>query len=171
MDPSSFEFLDTPLSEVAEYLAEEYGIAVHIDRNAIEDIGIDVDVPMTGSGSNRTLRSALTFLFKETDLEFVIKNETLIITTPDAIATHPDDYLVSKMYDLTQLVGENTESVVTTIEQNVATDSWFDSSGGYATINLLSVGSKKILAISHTSENHHRIKDLLENLGKFSSQN
>lgn len=163
-EPTNFDFIDTPLIDVADQISNDNSIAVHIDKRAIEDAGFDEELPMTGRAKNRTLRSALRFLFNDVDFAFVIKNETLIITTEDAIANEPQDYVVSQSYDVTDLVSKDAESIVTTIQQSVDSNTWFDSAGGYATMNIIELGNKTVLSISHTSEHHYQIQQLLDSL-------
>lgn len=165
---AGFDFVETPLVDVADELAAQFEINVHLDRTAIEDAGYDVDLPLTGKANNRSLRSALRFLFQDVELEFIVKNETLIITTPEAIVSNPDDYLVTRMYDVTDLAKSDANSLIQAIEKNVAVNSWGES--GYASLNELTVANKMVLVVSHTSEHQVEIQTLLENLRKMGNQ-
>jgi len=77
-----FEFVDTPLSEVAGYIQREFGIPVHVDKEALDDEGLDDDVPVTFRIPGIALRSALRTMLRELGLRYVIEEGVLLLTTP-----------------------------------------------------------------------------------------
>jgi hypothetical protein len=91
---TSFNFVETPLSDVAETIAKQHGINVVLDVRALTDIGIAADTPVTRKLSGISLRSALRLLLAELDLTYVMRDEVLRITTPE----HSDHELTTRVY-------------------------------------------------------------------------
>lgn len=56
---AAFDFVETPLAEVADYLSSFAAIPVLLDKTALEDIGITKEEPFSGSISETPLRLAL----------------------------------------------------------------------------------------------------------------
>jgi len=98
-EPASFELFDTPLSEFVAYLREKYRIAAHIDKKALADLNIASDTKLTFSVSDIPLRSALDLMLRDFDLAWMIRNDALLITTPEVT----ENSLVTKTYDVSDL--------------------------------------------------------------------
>ncbi len=77
------EFIDTPLSDVVATLKDYHGIEIRLDQRALEDVGIPPDTPITEELRGVSLRSALKEMLSLLDLTYVIRNEMLVITTPE----------------------------------------------------------------------------------------
>lgn len=45
--PASVDFIDTPLSEVMQYLSDLHEVPIIVDRNGLEDAGLALDEPVT----------------------------------------------------------------------------------------------------------------------------
>lgn len=99
-DNTRLEFIDTPLSEVIDYLKDLHNIPIEFDRKAIETAGVPVSTPVTRNLSGVSLRSALRLMLKELDLTYVIKNQVLLITTPEDAGSQ----LTTKVYPVADLV-------------------------------------------------------------------
>jgi len=99
-ETTSMDFVDTPLQDVVDYLKDLHGIEIQLDTRALADAGIAPDLPVSRRLSGISLRSALKLLLSSVDLSYVIKNEVLIITTPEMAATD----LVSRVYPMADLV-------------------------------------------------------------------
>jgi len=98
--PTEFEFFETPLDEVVNFLREHHHIEVQIDKKALEDLGIGTDTQVTKSLKGISLRSALKLMLRELDLTYMIKDEVLLITTPEVA----DNQLSTKVYPVADLV-------------------------------------------------------------------
>lgn len=168
---AKFDFVDTPLAEVAKFLRENYKIVVSIDKIAIEDGGYDVKVPMTGQGNGRSLRSALRTLFEERDFIALARDEELLITTQESIFNQPEKYVVCRMYDVSDLAKPKADKLLNVIERSIAPQSWLDSNGGPGTLDTLDVNGKTILVVNHHSEVHFRIAEFLKDLRAIASSN
>jgi hypothetical protein len=88
------------LKDVVEGLATDYGIPVQLDQPALDEVGINADQPVTVNLHNVSLRSALRLMLKNLQLTYIIQDEVLMITTPDAAQKQ----LVVKVYPVADLV-------------------------------------------------------------------
>ena len=92
---------ETPLYEVAKFLKDFHGIEIQFDRKALNEADIEPDAPITLVLKGRTLRSALRHMLKPLDLSFIIRDEVLLITTPEVAENH----IITQVYDVQNLVG------------------------------------------------------------------
>jgi hypothetical protein len=99
-DNTSLEFIETPLADVIDYLKDLHGIEIQIDTKSLEDVGIGSDTPITRNLKGITLRSALRLMLKELDLTYVVRDEVLLITTPEEAQSQ----LITKVYPVADLV-------------------------------------------------------------------
>jgi hypothetical protein len=99
-EPTSLEFVETPLTDVIDYLKDLHGIEIQIDNKALEDGGAGTDTPVTKNLRGISLRSALRLMLGPMDLAYVIKDEVLLITTKEKA----DAELVTKVYPVADLV-------------------------------------------------------------------
>jgi uncharacterized membrane protein YgcG len=99
-DIATLEFIETPLSDVVEFLKDNHDIPIEIDNKALDDVGLSTDVPVTRNLKGITLRSALRLMLRELDLTYMIRDEVLMITTPEEAETQ----LVTKVYPVADLV-------------------------------------------------------------------
>ena len=131
------EFHETPLSEVVGFLRETYKIPVVINNRALDDVGLGTETPVTMSLRGISLRSLLHLMLKELDLTYVIRNQVLMITTPE----EAESRLASRVYPVSDLaidvppplvVGSlpsRFDTVKNLLQEIVAPDSW-DYVGG-----------------------------------------
>ncbi len=99
-EPAEFMFIEQPLADVADFIEDMHRIPVHIDRRALEDVGISDDTPVTISTSEISLRSALKLTLKPLDLTWIIDAESLVITTDEEAEMN----LIAKTYDVSDLL-------------------------------------------------------------------
>ncbi|NMC19002.1 MAG: hypothetical protein GYA33_01170, partial [Thermogutta sp.] len=97
---TELDFIDTPLSEVVDYLKDRHGIEIQLDNKALTAVGIDSSTPVSKSLRGISLRSALRLLLRDLDLTYIIKDEVLLITTPE----QADTDLLVKVYPVADLV-------------------------------------------------------------------
>ena len=98
--PTSVEFVEAPLTDVVDYLKDLHNIEIQIDTKSLEDASIGPDTPVTTNLKGITLKSALRLMLGGMDLTYVIKNEVLMITTPEKAGNE----LVTKVYPVADLV-------------------------------------------------------------------
>ncbi len=109
------EFIETPLEQVIEFLKDMHGINIELDRNALDDVGLGTDVPITRHLTAISLRSGLRLMLKDLELTYEIRNEVLLITTPEGAVAHAH----VKVYNVSALLdeGEMAESVAMPLMQ------------------------------------------------------
>ena len=99
-EPTTMEFIETPLADAVDYLKDLHGIEIQLDTKALEEAGIGSDTPVTRTLKGISLRSALRLMLGAMDLTYVIKDEVLLITTTDVASQE----LVTKAYPVADLV-------------------------------------------------------------------
>jgi len=78
------EFVDTPLSEVVNFLEDAYGLPIQVDRQALSDLGLDVNTTCTLNVKDVAVESGLRVLTRNLGLIFSIEDEYVWITrVPD----------------------------------------------------------------------------------------
>ncbi len=159
---------DVPLTDFTEYLAKVLGVHVHVDRKAIEDANLKVDLSVTCEIKNISGRSALNQILKDVELGWTIANESLVITSKEG-ASNTSEVRIYPVGDLLDAIDENGvrslawDSMIELIKSSITPESW-DDVGGHGTIH----GNDKSgsLVVSQTLETHEKIAQLLEGLRK-----
>jgi general secretion pathway protein D len=98
--PVLVDFQARPLSEVVKILGDMTGILIHIDQAGLASEGLTADLPITLSlNSQIKLRSALNLILNNHNLDFVVRNEVLMITSTrsTAQANRTETYSVSDL--------------------------------------------------------------------------
>lgn len=98
--PISFDFVETPLSDVAQFLRDFSGVNVVLDVNALSQLGVDLDTPVTLSLNAVTMKSALRLLLRPLELTYVVRDGVLYITTSESA----EQDLITKVYPVGDLV-------------------------------------------------------------------
>jgi len=101
-EPTQMEFVDTPLSDVIDYLKDLHkgkhgGFEIVLDTKALGDLGITPETPITKSLKGISLRSAFRLLLRDLGLSYVIRDEVLLITSRE-------EACYTKVYDVADLV-------------------------------------------------------------------
>lgn len=160
---TTFEFVEAPLNEVAEFIAKKHNIQVVLDRKALDDAGVGIDTPITRSLRNISLRSALKLTLKELDLTWVIAEEVLQIMPVDEAGQR----LTTVVYDVTDLVsvegGTDFDTLIDTITSTIFPTTW-DSVGGPSSIAPFPVPPAQALVISQTQEVHDMLTKFFADL-------
>ncbi|MGB6043522.1 MAG: hypothetical protein WBF93_10235 [Pirellulales bacterium] len=100
--PISMKFKDAPIGEVIQYIKQVAGINIHFDRLGLAEEGIDPSATLvTLDLSNEvSLKSALRIMLEELNLNYVITNEVLKITSDQL----RDRTVYPKTYNVADLV-------------------------------------------------------------------
>lgn len=98
--PTMVEFAETPLDEAVDYLQDVHGIAIQLDRKALEEAGVFDDSPVTLDVENVSLRTVLRLMLRPMDLTYVVEDEVLMITTVEVASQK----IVTAVYPLGDLV-------------------------------------------------------------------
>lgn len=144
-DPTRLEFVDTPLSDVMQYLSDLHDLPIVIDYTALDDVGIGADQPVTLNVEGLSLRSALKLLLDPLELVYAVQNEVLLITTADEQPYYVQGYLM----------GNGAADAWVDAFQMVAPQSW-DEVGGAGEIQIVN----NLLLVSQTEYVHEQLVDV-----------
>ncbi len=161
--PTELQFIETPLSDVVDCLKDYHKIEIQIDKKALDDVGVGTDVPVTADLEGISLRSALALTLRGLELTYVIQDEVLLITTPEAagerLATRV--YPLKKSLAVDALSKRDAQRFVEIVKACVQPGRWAGS-GGTGTIAIFPGGKEPLLAVTQTHEVHEEIAALLE---------
>jgi type II secretory pathway component GspD/PulD (secretin) len=79
--PADIQFVETPLKDAIDFVADQHGIPIVLDAKRLEEAGVNIDTPVTKNLRGLTLRSTLNLLLSELELTYAIQNGVLMITT------------------------------------------------------------------------------------------
>lgn len=149
-------------------LAERIGQPIILDKSALADLTLDATAPVTAALKGVSTRTALKKVLGDLGLTYVIKNETIVVTSQ----VRARDMMVSRVYyigDLTQMTGpfggavtwgpwidfqqtqENARGIVQTIEASIDPGSWKSGGGNGSIVYHAPTNS---LIIRQTAEVH-----------------
>lgn len=148
------EFVETPLTEVAAFLKQKYLLPIVIDQTALEDIGIDPDVPITISIESLTMAATLDLLTKQPDLGWYIEAGSLVITSFAEEDVRPS----VRIYQLHRLEAVGAAEV---IQKIVSPSSWSELGGPF---DIAVIRDRNLLVIRQNRQGHDAIESLLTQL-------
>ena len=174
---TQLEFNESPLQDVIDYLKETKGIEIQLDRRVLEDVNVTKDTPATINVKGITLESALRLMLRnmQPELTYMIKNEVLLITTPDVAS----EELVTKLYPVGDLVGcrdehdapwDDYDALIDVITSTTKPTTW-DTVGAPGSVQGNTFGTAKILVVTQTREVHEEIADLLAKIREIAKNN
>ncbi len=166
-------FKNSPLADVVDALADKHGVPILIDHRALEDVGIGSDTGITATLGGESLDEALRRILKEFDLTWIIRDEVIMITTPE----EAESELLTRIYPVRDLVKpiqtdlleaelggyDDYDSVIDTLTQTVFPTTWEDVGGPGA---IEAYPPCFGLVISQTEEVHQEIENLLAQIRK-----
>ena len=167
----SADFRDAPPDSLPAFLKTHQVVAV-LDVKALSDAGISPDSPLLNLKVDRvSLRSLLKNVARQADLEFVIRDGRVLITTPDKASSE----LLAKLYRVDDLLySDDTQrsrsrgdysSLIELIENTAYPSSW-DEVGGPSSMGAY----QGTLFIAQTNRGHDAIDRLLSALGASRAQ-
>ncbi|MBT6849273.1 MAG: VWA domain-containing protein, partial [Planctomycetaceae bacterium] len=77
-------FFDTPLKDVIDQIKGQHNIPIIIDERALTEVGLDSNTVVNIDLKGISLRSGLKLMLNSLELTYVINDEVLKITTPEA---------------------------------------------------------------------------------------
>ena len=78
--PVSLEFVETPISDIVDFLRDYTGVNFLLDRVALENEGVTSDTPVTIHVEQIPLKSALHHLLRQLNLTYKVENDVVLIT-------------------------------------------------------------------------------------------
>jgi hypothetical protein len=159
-----FEFVATPLQEVAQWLSEQTATDFVLNTSEIELGGlVDVDTPITAKGRG-SVREIIRHIMDPLEMTYVVNESNIELTTKD----HANEEPRIRFYDLSYILpnSANLTALMAAIEGSVAPLDW-DTQGGQSTMSI--VGS--MLVVSAPDMTHHRIEMMLSNISQMNPRN
>ncbi|MEM1303450.1 MAG: hypothetical protein AAGG46_01050 [Planctomycetota bacterium] len=153
---AGFDFAETPLEEVVQFVRDEYDLNVQIDTPALDDLGITVDAPVTCSLKGITLGAALRLMLREQEIVAVPLDGYLLLTTEE----EEEMRLCVAVYPVADLVVQNgRNAIMNAVVYLVASETWAQNGGGESDLLITPTG---LLIVSQTESVHDGIVALLE---------
>jgi len=184
-DETRFEFIETQLTDVLEFVSELHDIQVVLDRNSLDAIGVKPETPITADLKSISCGSALRLILNPLQLDYLIENQTLKITTL-AVSSST---MQTRVYETRRFTHLEDETIAEAIRAGVNPDSWRNQAnagrggdfgsgfegefgaetdggnGGQATLTMIPGG----LVIRQSQRCHEQIADLLTQLDNHHS--
>jgi hypothetical protein len=152
--PVKLDFDQMPLKDTVLYLSESLQVPILFSLKKLDEAAVSPDLPVTFHTSPIPARVALARFLKTAELDYVIRDEVLQITTTEDVESH----LIARIYDtrtiLEQMPGQQLRDFV---RDNVQPDSWNYRGGGADII-------RGLLVVSHTDRRHEEVERLVEKL-------
>jgi hypothetical protein len=164
--PIAVDFSNDTFSSVIEYLQKATGQTIVLEKQALEEANVSYDTPVTLRLPKVATRTVLRRLLSDLGLTYVIKDETIQVTTP----ARAKEMMVTRVYyvgDLLPLIDftlppwenqrrmiEAINSIVTMIPTQVDPSSW-QTHGGSGTIVFEPVTMS--LIIKNSAEMHYML--------------
>lgn len=173
--PTELDFIDTPLSDVIDFLKAHHNIEIQFNSKALADVEIGVDTPVTKHTKGVSLRAAMNLMLRDLNLTWTIRDEVLLITTPE----EDERIMTTKVYDVADLLvckdsnGELWDDydflieVITSVVQPVT----WDRVGGPGSIAPSGFGKAKGIAVLQTYAGHSDVAQLLANMRAIAKNN
>ncbi|HET6880030.1 MAG TPA: DUF4974 domain-containing protein [Pirellulales bacterium] len=96
---TDLDFVEQPLSDVANFLEQRHGIKIQLDAKALQTVSVGSDTPVSLSVKDISLESALDLILSSLELTWVVRDEVLWITSKEA-AERLIETRVYPVYDL-----------------------------------------------------------------------
>ena len=169
---------EMPLTEVIQFLGEEWGINIQLDIPTLEEVPVDTSELVTAHAADITARSALEFVLFSLDepLTWHVQHEMMLITTLE----ESDAILQTMFYDVTDLVlvrhDQNELSLDYVQLKEAILDAcdaralWMYDGGEGGSIEWIDTVGIHGLVIRQTMHVHHEIEVVLEGIGRMRSK-
>ena len=165
---ASIRCVEKPLSQVLNACGAQIRMPISIDDRALKEAGLGGDSPVTfSSHSGATARASLEAMLEPMRLTWVVRHESLLVTTQEAANT----MLIVRVYPVADLVlpGNGSpsqadfESLIELITSTIHPQSW-DTVGGPGSIKGFS--GSLALVFDQTRQVHEETEQLLAALRK-----
>ncbi len=100
--PVSLHFRDVTLEDAIKDFAEKFDDNVLVDLRSLEDVGLDLETPVTVRARELPAGAALRRMLRELDLDFRVDGEAVVIATPEDL----ESLLEIKLHSLRGLLVE-----------------------------------------------------------------
>ena len=155
-----FRFVELPLHEAVEGFAKTHGLPIRISTKGLDEDGITGDEPVSIDVSNVTLRSALKSVVRQLDLTYVVRDESVVVTS----LSDAEERLLRRVYWLesTGFATGDFQQWMDVIQTSFEPDTW-ENLGGPSTISPMT-SSREALLIATTYQVHKEIEKFFKTL-------
>jgi len=119
-DITEVNFNQQPLKEALIYLEELHNFKIILDLPTLTDAGLTGEESVNIVAAGISLNSMLNMMLKPLQLDYVIKNEMMVITTCEKA----EDFFETRVYSLRHLPELTPQELLETITATVAPDRW-----------------------------------------------
>ena len=98
--PVVFDFTDSTLSDVVDFLRDFTGVNIVLDKPALEEQGISDDTTVNMKLAGVSLKAALRLILDQIDLTYLIKDDVILITSTARVTGE----LQTRVYPVADLV-------------------------------------------------------------------
>lgn len=162
--PIKVDLQNRPLQDFQEIIEKHLGVAVIIDRAAIEGISVTSETTINLKANNWSCRSVLRKTLADLGLTYIVRNEEIQITTPDRAR----EMMITRAYyvgDLLTPMGQGAiqvnqiqmmqtiNGIIDSIKSQVDGDSWAPRGTGTIVFEPLS----KSILVKQTAEVHFQL--------------
>lgn len=156
-EPANLDVVEMPLKDVVLYLVERHGIPLILMADKLDEASVGLDVPITKSFKDISLRSVLRLMLKDLELTYCLRDEALLLTTPED-AESQERTVAYPVQDLTKDADGffDVDSLAELVPACIKPDAWGDGNGGGPT--ALSDGW---LLVEQTDYVHEQVAALL----------
>jgi hypothetical protein len=113
------EFVETPLGQVLDRLAEETKAQFRMDMRVLNEAGITADMPVTFHLKNMPAETILRLMFRDSNLAYWLEDGVVIVTTQD----EANQYLETRFYRVNDLLDLTNEPISIDKPITIASDS------------------------------------------------
>lgn len=169
---TELEFVETPLTDVVDFLKQRHGIEIQIDLKALNDANVALDTPITKNLKGVTLRSALKLMLRDLDLRCLIHDEVVLLTTTNVAngSLETRVYLVRDLLPKAiQADGGKVDDYQSLIEAISVADPNADAN--WSKLGAVqAVPSVAAIVVTQNQETQEKVQDLLAALRKAREQ-
>jgi hypothetical protein len=160
VQPTQVEFIETPLSDILEYVSDYTGVKFRVDEDAFDDAKLDPTFPVTCEVSGVQMEQALQLaILDERGLVLVADKQGFILTTPKAqMDKYSADWSCSCRLAGTCSPSELADCVRLTADANV-----WDKAGGPGKITISAEGVLRLEKVPVSV--HAKVEKFLATLG------
>lgn len=156
--PISMEFLDAPLRAVLVQIQDKTDVAVTCDIEALDEVGCDLDeIVVTRCTENVPLASTLDSLCESLDLEWIVLDDEIEITTPEGASRR-----MTRLIDVTDIT-DDPSSLAELLEASVQPDAWARH-GGQGVIRSDATRGSATLIVTSSWQVHRGVAGVIEGL-------
>ena len=153
----SWIFVEASLVDVVRHLRTSLGVPVAIDHAALEDAGLDSDMPVTFRGQGERVGAALHRMLEPIGLAITIADGAILVTSGEVACDRP----VVRIYPVPFGLGgpDGAEALFDLVHSTVEVDTW-DVVGGFGSIRPVGPIGSPFVVVTQTLAGHDRVAAL-----------